>query len=144
MWKNMSLSEPVSINPKPLSVSRLIVPSGICPIPEKRNSAVESMLYYLMDSNNNKSVTGKPITSTSSSKSVEIPGVAGTLTACLFTALRLGERCLLCLSRVPRLDSHFVQFGNKSDVNRLNSTRAINPQFQRTEAFGHHLEEMLA
>ena len=31
----MSLSLPVSINPKPLLVSRLMVPSGICPIPQK-------------------------------------------------------------------------------------------------------------
>src|SRR6516165_1087809 len=29
MWKNMSLSVPVSINPKPFSVSRLIFPSAI-------------------------------------------------------------------------------------------------------------------
>ena len=34
-WKNMSLSLPVSINPKPLSVSRLMVPSGICPVSSK-------------------------------------------------------------------------------------------------------------
>src|SRR5579883_3498354 len=31
MWKNMSLPVPLSINPKPLSVRRLIVPSATCP-----------------------------------------------------------------------------------------------------------------
>ena len=36
----MSLPLPVSINPKPLSVSRLIVPSAICLIPQKVSCSV--------------------------------------------------------------------------------------------------------
>ena len=35
-----SLSLSVSINPKPLSVSRLMVPSAICPIPQTSSPAV--------------------------------------------------------------------------------------------------------
>src|SRR5262249_47771049 len=36
MWKNMSLPVPVSMNPKPLSVSRLIVPSAIRSVSSKK------------------------------------------------------------------------------------------------------------
>ena len=45
----MSLSLPVSINPKPLSVSRLIVPSAICPIPQKVSATLpENTVFRLL------------------------------------------------------------------------------------------------
>jgi hypothetical protein len=45
MWKNRSLSFPTSIKPKPLSVSRLIVPSAIRPNPYKKCRCVVAQTH---------------------------------------------------------------------------------------------------
>lgn len=45
MWKNMSLSVPVSMNPKPLSVSLLIVPSAI-PYASQKSKNCDAARHY--------------------------------------------------------------------------------------------------